>query len=56
VVLVLFLTNAYKILVGRPHGKRALWRDINVDHTEVGCKDMNWIRLRIRPSCGGLLW
>ncbi|KAJ4442834.1 hypothetical protein ANN_04427 [Periplaneta americana] len=44
--------NAYIVLVGRPEGKRTLgrprrrWEDnINMDLTEVGCDDKDWINL-----------
>jgi hypothetical protein len=44
--------NAYRILVGRPEGKRALgrpirrWEDnIRMDLREIGWGDMNWIDL-----------
>jgi hypothetical protein len=42
----------YKVLVGKPEGKRPLgrprcsWEDnINVDLQEVGCRGMDWIEL-----------
>jgi len=42
----------YRILVGKPEGKRPLgrprrrWEDnIRMDLQEVGCKGMDWIRL-----------
>jgi len=44
--------GVYKILVGKPEGKRPLerprlrWEDnINVDLQEVGCGGMDWIEL-----------
>jgi hypothetical protein len=44
--------GAYRILVGRPEGRRALgrprcrWEDnIKMDILEVGWEDMNWIEL-----------
>ena len=44
--------NAYRILVGRPEGKRPLgrpgrrWEDnIKMDLKEVGCDAMNWMDL-----------
>jgi hypothetical protein len=44
--------GAYRILVGRPEGRRQLgrprrrWEDnIKMDIREVGWKDMNWIDL-----------
>jgi hypothetical protein len=44
--------NIYRVLVGRPDGKKALgkpghrWEDnIKVDLQEAGCKGMNWISL-----------
>jgi hypothetical protein len=42
------MRNAYKILVGKPEGKRPLWRpsrrwhdNIKTDLREVGCEDVN---------------
>jgi hypothetical protein len=44
--------GAYRILVGRPEGRRPLgrlrrkWDDnIKKDHQEVGCGGMDWIEL-----------
>ena len=44
--------GAYRILVGKPEGKRPLarqrrrWEDnINIDLQEVGCWGMDWIEL-----------
>jgi hypothetical protein len=44
--------NAYRILVGKPEGKRLLGRprrrwvdDIKTDLTEKGCDGMDWIEL-----------
>ncbi|KAJ4434425.1 hypothetical protein ANN_22987 [Periplaneta americana] len=44
--------NAYRVLVGRPEGKRPLgrprrrWEDnIKMDLREVGCDDRDWINL-----------
>ena len=44
--------GVYKVLVGKPEGKRPLgrprhrWEDnINMDLQEVGCGDMDWIEL-----------
>jgi hypothetical protein len=44
--------NAYKILVGKPEGKRPLGRprrrwvyNIKMDHTEIGWDGMDWIDL-----------
>jgi len=44
--------GVYRVLVGRPEGKRPLerlgrrWEDnINMDHQEVGCEGMDWIDL-----------
>jgi len=44
--------GAYRVLVGKPEGKRPLgrprhrWEDnIKMDLQEVGCEDMNWIDL-----------
>jgi hypothetical protein len=46
--------GAYKVLVWRPEGKRPLgrprhrWEDnIKIDLQEVGCWDMDCVRLRI---------
>jgi hypothetical protein len=45
-------TNAYRLLVGKPEGKRPLGRprrrwvdNIRVDHREVGWGDVDWIVL-----------
>jgi hypothetical protein len=41
----------YRVLVGKPEGKRALgrprcsWRDIKMELQEVGCGGMDWIEL-----------
>jgi len=41
----------YRVLVGKPKGKRLLWRlrlrweDIKMDLEEVGCGSMDWIEL-----------
>jgi len=42
----------YRVLVGKPEGKRLLWRlrrrwedNIKMDLQEVGCGGMNWIEL-----------
>jgi hypothetical protein len=44
--------GVYRVLVGKPEGKRPLgrsrhrWEDNNkMDLQEVGCGDMNWIEL-----------
>jgi hypothetical protein len=44
--------NAYRLLVGKPEGKRPLGRprrrwvdNIRMDLGEVGCGDVNWIGL-----------
>jgi len=44
--------NVYRILVGKPEGKRLLWRprrrwedNIKMDLQEVGCGGMDWIEL-----------
>jgi hypothetical protein len=45
------MTNVYKILVGKPEGKRSLrrsrrrWKDIRMDLREIGWKGVNWIHL-----------
>jgi hypothetical protein len=45
-------TGMYRVLVGKPEGKRPLgrprsgWEDkIKMDVQEVGCRDMDWIEL-----------
>jgi len=42
----------YRVLVGKPEGKRLLWRlrhgwedNIKTDLQEVGCGGMDWIKL-----------
>jgi hypothetical protein len=44
--------NAYRVLVGKPEGKRPLGRpgsrwvdNIKIDLTEIGCDGMDWIEL-----------
>jgi hypothetical protein len=43
--------NAYRILVGKPEGKRPLgkprrrWEDIRMDLREIGWGDMDWMDL-----------
>ena len=44
--------GAYRILVGRPEGRRPLgrpmhrwWDDIKMDLQQVGCGSMGWIEL-----------
>jgi hypothetical protein len=44
--------GVYRILVGKPEGKRPLgrpirrWKDsIKIDFKEVGCRGMDWIEL-----------
>jgi hypothetical protein len=44
--------NAYKILVGKPEGKRPLGRprrrwvdNIKIDLREIGCEGMDWIEV-----------
>ena len=43
--------GAYRVLVGKPEGKRPLWRprrrwvDIRMDLQEVGCGFVDWIGL-----------
>jgi hypothetical protein len=53
--------GAYRVLVGRPDGRRPLgrprhrWEDnIKMDLQEVGWGSMDWIDIRI-GTCGGLL-
>jgi hypothetical protein len=45
-------SNAYRLLVGKPEGKRPLGRprrrwvdNIRIDLGEVGCGDVDWISL-----------
>jgi hypothetical protein len=54
--------NAYRILVGKPEGKRPLGRprhrsvdSIKMDLREIGCSDMDWIDLAQEGTSGGLL-
>jgi hypothetical protein len=54
--------NAYRILVGKPEGKRPLgrprhmWKDnIKMDLREMGWGGMNWIHLAQDRFSGGLL-
>ena len=44
--------GVYRVLVGKPEGKRLLWRprcrwedNIKMDLQEVGCGDIDWIEL-----------
>jgi len=46
------LRGVYRVLVGKPEGKRPLWRprhrwedNIKMDLQEVRCGDMDWIEL-----------
>jgi hypothetical protein len=46
------MRNAYRILVGKPEGKRPLGRprhswvdNIKIDLRDIGCDGMNWIDL-----------
>jgi hypothetical protein len=46
------LKNTYKILAGKPEGKRPFWRpggmwedDIKIDLKEIGYDDMDWSQL-----------
>jgi hypothetical protein len=48
------MRNAYKILVGKPEGKRLFgrlwhrWEDnIRMDFREVGWRDMDWMPLAV---------
>jgi hypothetical protein len=45
-------SNAYKIVMGKPEGKRPLRRpryrleyNIKMDHREIGCSGTDWIEL-----------
>jgi hypothetical protein len=53
----------YRILVGKPDGKRPLgrprrrWMDnIRMDLQEMGCGYMDWIELVHIETVGGRLW
>jgi len=44
--------GVYRVLVGKPEGKRPLgglrrkwWNNIKIDLQEVGCEDVDWIDL-----------
>jgi hypothetical protein len=45
------IRDVYKLLVGKPEGKRPLgrpritWQDINMDLKETGCKCADWTHL-----------
>jgi hypothetical protein len=52
--------NAYRILVGKPEGKRPLGRsrhrwvdNIKMDHRGIGWSGLTWLRLE---TSGGLSW
>jgi hypothetical protein len=54
--------NVYKVLMGRPEGKRSLgrprrrWEDgIRIDLREIGCGSVDWIQLLRIGTGGGLL-
>jgi hypothetical protein len=54
--------GVYRVLVGRPEGKRPLgrlrrkWEDnIKMDLREIGIDEANWIQLAQVRSSGGLL-
>jgi hypothetical protein len=53
--------NAYRLLVGKPEGKRPLgklrrrWVDIRMDLEEVGWGDVDWIGLAKIGTGGELL-
>jgi hypothetical protein len=55
--------GVYRVLVGKPEGKRPLgrpgrrWEDnIKMDLQEVGCEDMDWIKLaQDRDNCRTLV-
>jgi hypothetical protein len=51
--------GAYRVLVGKPEGKRPLGRprrgwvdDVGMDLQEVGCGDVDWIGLAGACECG----
>jgi hypothetical protein len=52
--------KVYKVLVGKPEGKRSLgrpkhrWEDgIRMDLSEIGLGCVDWIRLALRTGTGG---
>jgi hypothetical protein len=53
--------NAYRILVGKPEGKRPLgrprsrWEDIRMDLREIGWGGMEWIDLEYRDQWRALV-
>jgi hypothetical protein len=54
--------GVYRVLVGKPEGKRSLgrprngWEDnIKMDLQKVGCEGMNWIELAQRRDKGWAL-
>jgi len=55
-------TKAYKILIGKPEGKRPLGRtryrwecNIIIDLREIGWEDVDWIHLAQDRDSGGVL-
>jgi hypothetical protein len=50
-------TNGYRVLVGKPEGKRTLgrsrrrWEDIRMDLREIGWGGMDWIQGLVAGSC-----
>jgi hypothetical protein len=55
-------SNAYRVLVGNPEGKRPLGRprrrwveNIKMEH-KIGCDGVDWIDLARIGISGGLLW
>jgi hypothetical protein len=56
------MRNTFKILVGKPEGKRPLGRrkhrwvdNIKIDLRDIGLDGMNWITLAQDIASGGLL-
>jgi hypothetical protein len=57
------MRNAYKMLVGKPEGKRPLeipgrrWENnIKMDHGEMGWEGVDWIHLvQVRDCCWALM-
>jgi len=55
--------GVYRILVGKPEGRRPLgrprhrWKDnIKMDHQETGCEGMDWIELAQDMDRWRVLW
>ena len=54
-------SGAYRLLVGKPEGKRLLgrsccrWGNVKMDLQEVGWRGMDWLDLVRNRESGGLL-